>query len=194
MGFDRYRTFGLREEWFEGFMERRERWLEESILGPRQKEAFIRYMKDAFVWDCGLTDIGEYLRKLYRKDKDTAWHILWLNLWYGSDLFRWYTRTFEWGETITREQLIETLEKEEIAERTARNAVNSLINTFRRSPLGRWFGKEIEKNIFLKEGLKTAKPELIRYCKKHISICNDEDISVILGLPEEEIHRLKAMI
>lgn len=194
MGFNRYQTFGLREEWFEGFIEGGEGWIEESVLGPRQKEAFIKYMKDALVWNHGFTETGVYIRRLYQSDKETAWQILWLNLSYGSDLFRWYIRTFEWGEKVTKGRLVRKLQQEGISERTATNAVNSLINTFRKSPLGKWFGKEIEKNTFLKEGIKTAKPELIRYCKKYLFMCDNEDVSVALGLPDEEIHRLKAMI
>lgn len=194
MGFDRYKTFGLREEWVEGLMERGEEWLEDNTLGPRQREAFIRYMKDAFVWDYGLTDTGDYLRRLWRRDRDTVWQIIWLNLCFGSDLFRWYVNTFGWGEKLTREKLVKKLQKEGISERTAKNAINSLINTFRSSPLGRWFGREVERNVFLKEGMKTAKPELMRYWNEYFFICDDESLHTIFGLPDEEIHRLKALL
>jgi len=168
-------------------------WLEECTLGPRQKETFIRYMKDVSIWDHGLTEVGEYLKKLYSEDKETVWQILWFNLCINSDLFRWYVKTFGWEETITKEKLIAVLQKEHIKERTARNAINSLVNTFRSSPLGNWFGKEIKKNVFLKKGLETAKPELIRYCRRFLFACDDEDLNTTLGLPREEIYRLKAI-
>ena len=120
MGYDRYRTFGLRREWLENFLSDGFEWLYRCSLGPYQKKALLNYLKDAWIIDADdFTDIGEYIAKLMNKDKETAWQAVWVNLCLNSDLFRWYVNTVKWGETFTKEKLVRKLTREGIKQRTA---------------------------------------------------------------------------
>ena len=157
---DIYATFGLREPWLEGFLLNKEPWFTENNLGPKQKSAMYRYLKDAELIDKNkrITPLGEVLSKLYKFSRELVWQVIWVNLCVNSDLFMWYVRTFGWGESISKMELVERLTAEGVKERTAKNAVNSLVNTFVSSPLGNWFGDIVRKDgrnnpeIILKRG------------------------------------------
>lgn len=153
---DRYATFGLREPWLEGFLVNREGWIIENNLGPKQKSAVYKYLKDSELIDekKHITPLGEILSELYRFRRELVWQVVWVNLCVNSDLFRWYVQTVAWGERVSKKELVERLSAEGVNERTAKNAVNSLINTFASSPLGKWFGNIIKSD-------KRNKPELI---------------------------------
>jgi len=49
-----------------------------------------------------------------------------------------------------------------LKERTAKNSINALINTFKTSPLGNWFGKPLGRDRFLKKGIPTVDGEIIK--------------------------------
>ena len=195
MGYDRYRTFGLRREWLESFLEGGFEWFSECSLGPYQKKAFLNYLKDAWIIDANdFTDIGEYVTKLMKKDKETAWQAVWVNLCLNSDLFRWYVNTVKWGETFTKEKLVRELTCEGIKQRTAQNAINSLINTFETSPLGEWFGKRLEKKTYIKKGLETVSKELVWYISNMLMVTDEYLAHKSLGISKEEFLRLSALI
>ena len=195
MGFNKYFTFGLRREWLESFLEGGFEWFYGCSLGPYQKKALLRYLDDAWIIDAhDFTDIGEYIAKLIKKDKETAWQAVWVNLCLNSDLFRWYVNTVKWGETFTKEKLVKKLTREGIRQRTAQNAINSLINTFENSPLGKWFGKRLEKKTYVKEGIETASKELVWYMSNMLMVMDEDLAHKFLGIPEEEFLRLSALI
>ncbi len=155
---DRYSTFGLREQWLDGFLINGESWFIENTLGPKQKNAMYRYLKEAEIIDekKRITPLGETLSQLYRFKPELVWQVVWVNLCINSDLFRWYVRTFSWGERLSKKELVERLSAEGVKERTAKNAINSVTNTFMTSPLGRWFGEVLKADrkevLLLKKG------------------------------------------
>jgi len=155
---DRYSTFGLRQPWLEGFFQLGHKWLEENNLGPKQKPAMNKYLFEAELMtkDKKLTELGEIIIEIFKKKPKLAWQVVWVNLCLNSDLFSWYVKTIGWGETFTKETLVNKLTQEGVNKRTAQNAINSLINTFENSPLGEWFGKKIKeekrKAVYLKAG------------------------------------------
>ncbi len=154
MRVDRYNTFGLRKPWLEGFLEGGRDWFANNTLGPKQKEAMNRYLLDSGLIDKkkNLTELFEVLSKLFYKDRDTVWQVIWVNLCINSDLFRWYVQNIPWGKKWAKEELVNLLEKFGVKERTAKNAINSLTNTFENSPFGEWFTKKENKKEFFKSG------------------------------------------
>ncbi len=152
---DRYRTFGLRSIWLEDFLNRGQEWLLNNTLGPKQKEAMYRYLYDTGLIDRdkNLTELFHILSKLFNKDRDLVWQVLWVNLCINSQLFRWYTEEVKWGARWNKKELVNILTQKGVAERTAKNSINSLTNTFENSPLGRWFGLKIEKETYEKVGI-----------------------------------------
>ncbi len=162
---DRYRTFGLREVWLEGFLEGLDVWLKDNTPGPEQLKAFKRYMKDAELLDDegSPTALAREMSELYTKDRHAVWQIVWLKLFLNSPLFNFYCLEVPWKGIWTKEELVSLIKERGYAERTARNAVNALVNTFENSPLGEWFGRKLEKRKYLKESLSTLNSPALRY-------------------------------
>jgi len=174
MNFDRYRTFGLREEWLSNFLLYGEGWLKDNTLGPYQLKALIRYLKEAELLNREKrpTPLFYRLSELLKEGKTSLiWQVVWVNLCVNSPLFSWYVKRVPWGEKFKKTEIVKLLKEEKnLAERTARNAVNSLTNTFENSPLGEWFGKRAGKGEYLKEGLKNLSPELLSYLLKKLNL------------------------
>jgi len=165
MSFSKYLTFGLREVWLEGFLSDPVVWLRENTLGPEQLKAFRRYLKDAEFLDINgnPTALTLEMSELYTGDRNAVWQIVWLNLYLNSPLFNFYCSEVPWKSVWNKEDLVYLIKEKGYAERTARNAVNALVNTFENSPLGSWFGRKLEKSKYLKEGIRSLSPFALKY-------------------------------
>jgi len=191
MSFDRYRTFGLREEWLNSFFLHGENWLKENTLGPYQLKALIRYLKEAELLDKKKkpTPLFFLLSRLFKEGKTAlVWQVVWVNLCLNSDLFSWYAKSIPWGERFKKTELVRLLQEEKnLAERTARNAVNSLTNTFENSPLGEWFGQKVGKGEYIKKGLSELSSELLGYVLNKLGLEpkreSFEKAKELLGVP-----------
>jgi phosphoadenosine phosphosulfate reductase len=148
MKVNRYFTFGLRKPWLESFLERGAEWFVTNTLGSEQKKAMNNYLFDSELIDKkkNPTALFNILSKLLDKEPETVWQVVWVNLCIHSDLFKWYVTEIPWGKVWQKDELVEKLTEKGIAQRTARNAINALTNTFETSPLGNWFGKFAGKN------------------------------------------------
>ncbi len=186
---DKYRTFGLREIWLESFLYRPDVWLEENTLGPEQIKAFKRYMKDAELIDerGNLTPLAWKMSELYAEDKDAVWQIVWLNLSLNSPLFNFYCSEVPWKSTWTKDKLVSLIKGKGYAERTARNAVNALVNTFENSPLGEWFGKKVEKSKYSKEALSNLSLYALKYALNKLGE-RAEAFERIFGMDNQDFH------
>lgn len=73
-GLDRYKGFGLRQEWFHRFLTHGEDWNINSPLGNRQTEGFTRWLVDAGLWDKNRpTELGEIMIQDGRSDNSVLW-------------------------------------------------------------------------------------------------------------------------
>ncbi len=165
-GINRYFTFGLRENWLEGFLSSLENWLKENSLGPDQRKAFVNFLKDAELINEKKepTELSLLLSKLKEKDLSLVWQVVWVNLCLNSGLFNWYSRKVPWGREFNKNELIKELQEEaNLGSRTARNAINSLTNTFNNSPLGKWFGEKISRATYVKRGLENPNIFAVAY-------------------------------
>jgi phosphoadenosine phosphosulfate reductase len=186
---DRYRTFGLRKPWLEGFLEKPVEWLKNNTLGPEQLKAFRRYMKDALLLDKNFkpTPLCFKLVNLYCSEPETVWQIIWLNLVLNSPLFHFYAIEVPWHSEWTKFELVSLIERKGYASRTARNAVNSLTNTFENSPLGEWFGKKIEKGKYFKSGLNSLSPFAMQYALEKLGE-TPEKFEKIFGMSSQDFY------
>jgi phosphoadenosine phosphosulfate reductase len=166
MGINRYITFGLRRSWLVGFLEGLEEWLKENSLGPEQKVAMNRYLKDACLIDRQQrpTPLAKVLLPFVYDSEETLWQVVWFNLCRNSSLFGWYAKAVPFGKEWEKSILIQRLAQEHsLKERTACNAINALTNTFEESPLGEWFGKRVKRGVYLKKGVENIKPCAFAY-------------------------------
>ncbi len=183
MGASRYSTFGFLEPWLADFFSKMEDWFENNTLGPIQKLGMINWLKDAELIDDKKksTDLTTYLKSFYYSNKNLVWSILWTNLYYGSELIKWYLNSYPWDNdaVINREDLITDYQGAfGCALRSAKNDITSLLKTQDESPLGNklQFGITIKKGRSI-SGIKKRGSDdidviaigycLLKYCSKN---------------------------
>ena len=92
------------------------------------------------------------------------------------------------GEEWSKNTLISRLAQEyNLKERTARNAINALTNTFEESPLGEWFGKRVSKGLYLKKGVESIKPCAFTYAIYTLGPERKEKLMHIFGISNDNV-------
>lgn len=142
---DRYRNFGLRQAFYTHFTDNGLDCFNMTVLGKDQYKSLRYWLGDAGILKkedaCGkeqilleLTPLGE---KLIRKGSYNpfVWAVLWANLAHDSIVAKSFCVSVSPGEMFQKEYLIECLDHE-ISEKSRSQAVNSLLSTFRDSPIG----------------------------------------------------------
>jgi len=138
-GLDRYKGFGMRKYWLEEYLKDPQTWWTKNTLGNKQFESMRVWLREAgLVENHILTPLGKRVQRLGVEHLMT-WAVIWVNLAYNSKLVQWYLKNVPWGAFQTRKQLIEFLPGD-LKERTRENAVNTLLELFRHSPLGEDIG------------------------------------------------------
>lgn len=139
---DRYKGFGLRLDWLRRWLDLGPAWAEDSPLGNRQVEGFSHWLADA-----GLTEkngradtaLGTQVRAAQLRADDLGlWYLIWIRLSHGSPIADWYAYRLPAGSYPKPElsRLLALWHGSVVPNRTHINAVNALVNTFERSPLG----------------------------------------------------------
>lgn len=177
-GMDKYHTFGLRQIWMELFFEMRDNiWLS-GKLGNRQFDALRVWLREAGITkDNKITILGEKLSR-YGGRSPITWAAVWTNLGYNSTIVKWYVTSVGWGGVYTKDALIEML-GDDYSKSTRENAVSSLVELLRHSPLGdelgfgriEMIGKTNRVKSIAKTGWKQPEPisvlySLYRYAEK----------------------------
>lgn len=146
-GIDKYSTFGLREEWLDEFFnpdesfDSGERWLYESTLGNKQKDAVRSWLTEAGLIegpkkDKKTTKLYDDLKIIYKFDPYFVWGIIWINLYYESKVIRWYCDNVGWGIRLSKEELLENIMSSfDLSKGSLNNAISAMINMFDNSPL-----------------------------------------------------------
>lgn len=139
-GMNAYQHFGLRQPWVEHFMADGVNCFGQGVLGNRQYDALKVWLRDAGIIESNkdktisVTSLGE---KLIQRGSYNpfVWAIIWANLAYNSTICRWYCLNTEIGATYEKGDLVVMI-GEEYSKSTRDNAVTSLLETLRQSPIG----------------------------------------------------------
>jgi len=135
---DRYRSFGLRRQWLDGFL-LTENWWSRGGLGPDQFDSMRMWLREAeLISEHSPSETAVALRASSH-DWRLVWAIVWVNLSRNSPLVSWYATNLAWGRWYSREELLTELGTG-VAERTRRNALASLFDLLKSSPLGNEMG------------------------------------------------------
>lgn len=157
---DKYSTFGMRREWISSFFIQFEKWFVNNNLGPKQIDAMVNWLKDAELIDRKNktpTNLCIVIQRLYQKNEIMAWTIIWINLYYNSNIVRWYVDNIECQRVYSKNELLEMIKisYSNLSEGTLNNPLSALVNMFDKTPLG----KDLNLGIIEKRGN-------IRYIKK----------------------------
>lgn len=176
---DRYKNFGLKEEWMDEFLILRDNYwssnhgLNENYQIPSLKN----WLKDAEIIDSknNITEIGNLLADIREDFPDVVWEITWINLVYNSFIVNWYANNVV-KEIPFNAHYLEGMISEQYPtykEKTIHNAVYQVQRTLKESPIGFILGQleTLSNNNMVRHGhneLSTAAIaySLYRYAQK----------------------------
>lgn len=173
---DRYSHFGFREEWANYFFKLRDNWINKMNLGVKQKYAIRSWLKDSDLirnnkGKFAISEVGDAILRILEIDSAVGWQLVWVNLYYNSELIRWYLDNIKWGQAISKKEVFNLFSKDYgfLAEGTRNNMVLALFDTFNKnSYLGEKLGLGIVKKnkngrILHKVGTNEVYPLVILY-------------------------------
>ena len=143
---DRYRNFGFRQAFYSHFVDNGMKCFEMNVLGKDQYKSLKYWLGDAGILkkdesktgketiNLEITPLGEKLLPLGSYNP-FVWAILWVNLAYDSIVARCFCLTVACGDLYQKDDLVESLDHD-VSEKSRSQAVNSLLSTFRDSPIG----------------------------------------------------------
>ena len=144
-GINRYNDgMGMRENWVEKYFDTYESFFDnnEHGLNPKyQIPPFINWLREAYILnaeDKNISEVGQYMAKAYRTKALTVWELIYIGLCDNSEICSWFHSAIDFNRSYTREEMDIILQDSypELKDRTLRNPFNSLLNTFKESPLG----------------------------------------------------------
>lgn len=139
---DRYKNFGLREEWLDSFFTSPyDFWESDHGLNKTYQIPSLRnWLKDAEIVDdkLQLTELGKTLYDIYQYNPSVVWEIIWINLSYNSFIVRWFITHIGSSQVFSSKILEEMIKSEypDYKDKTIHNAVYQLLRTLRESPIG----------------------------------------------------------
>lgn len=134
-GVNKYQHFGLRKDWIELFFEKGDEFWGLSLIGNRQYDAMKPWLKEAGLTDNNKINSLSKALEIAGSDSDTTWQIIWINIAYNSVLVNWYVTKVGWLQVFDKKHLIELM-GDELSEKTRENAITSLVELLKFSPLG----------------------------------------------------------
>lgn len=141
-GMNRYQHFGLRNSWLEHFFELQNDCWNSKELGNRQYDSLKVWLKEAEIIEVNpQTNRNGQISKLGKKlivlgpYHPFVWTVIWTNLSYNSTLIKWYCVCVPSGEVYEKGDLIHII-GDDYSESQRDNAVTSLAEIFRHSPIG----------------------------------------------------------
>ena len=144
-GINRYNDgMGMRENWVEKYFDTYDTFFDnnEHGLNPKyQIPPFINWLREAYILNADdkyISEAGQYMAKVYRAKSQTVWELIYIGLCDNSEICSWYHSAIDYNRSYTREEMDIILQDSypELKDRTLRNPFNSLLNTFKESPLG----------------------------------------------------------
>lgn len=140
-GMNCYQNFGFQQNFLEHFMEYGTECFSRLELGNQQYASLRKWLEHSGIISISAkdrsvntTELGERLIKIGPYNPLT-WAIIWANLSYNSIICKWYCLNAEIGASYEAGDLVTYL-GENYSQTTRKNAVGSLLATFRHSPIG----------------------------------------------------------
>lgn len=171
-GINRYNDgMGLREIWLKKYFASYETFFNDDShgLNPRyQIPPFINWVREARILnseDKNISEVGKLLCEHFVDDPKAIWEIIFINLTENSEIAKWYFSEVEFGRNYTKQELEIMIQDSypDLKDRTLKNPLNSLLNTFKESPLG----SDVPVGMPTKVG---GKPGIIRKAHNDLSL------------------------
>lgn len=144
-GINRYNDgMGMRENWVEKYFDTYESFFDnnEHGLNPKyQIPPFINWLREAYILnaeDKNISEVGQYMVKAFQSKPIVVWELIFIGLCENSEICTWFHSTIDFNRSYSREEMDIILQDSypDLKDRTLRNPFNSLLNTFKESPLG----------------------------------------------------------
>lgn len=144
-GINRYNDgMGMREKWVEKYFDTYDTFFDntEHGLNPKyQLPPFINWLRESLILDAdgkSISDFGLCMAKAYTITPQSVWEIIFVGLCENSEICSWFHSTINFNQSYSRDEMDIILQDSypDLKDRTLRNPFNSLLNTFKESPLG----------------------------------------------------------
>lgn len=183
---DRYKNFGLREDWVDAFFVSPEDfWGSDNGLNKTYQVPSLRnWLIDAEVIDekLMLTQLGRLLENIYAYNPLLVWEIVWINLSYNSFIVKWFTSHIVANQQFTS-KLLEELFKDEFdgyKDITVHNAVYQLLRTLKESPIGEDMNQlckiDAKGSTLYRASYNDLSPEAVAYSIYKYGVEKDSDM------------------
>lgn len=138
---DRYKNFGLRQDWVELYLEDYNNFWTNKRLGTHMFKSFEKWGKEAGLLDRANTPLP-FVPKLARVgyNNSNTWGYIYTNIVYNSPIFNWFIRNTEFGLSYQVSDLIIMI-GDGYADTTKKNALSALKDTIKSSPIGWLLGQ-----------------------------------------------------
>lgn len=142
---DRYRDgMGMRANWVEKYFDTYETFFDNTDHGLNPKyqiPPFINWLREALILDTdgkNIAESGLYMAKAFSTRPQIVWELIFIGLCENSEICSWFHSTINFNHLYSRDDLDVILQESypDLKDRTLRNPFNSLMNTFKESPLG----------------------------------------------------------
>ena len=185
-GINRYNDgMGMRSNWVEKYFETYQTFFDNNDHGLNPKyqiPPFINWLREAFILSQdskNITEVGLCLAKAYKSKPQSVWEIIFVGLCENSEICNWFQSAIDFNKSYSREEMDVILQDSfpDLMDRTLRNPFNSLLNTFKESPLGSTIpvgilSKEHNKVMLIRQphneiSLVAVAYSLFRYAERH---------------------------
>lgn len=173
-GMNRYNHFGLRMPWVEHFFDYGIDCFGMNVLGNLQYNALRVWLQEAELLESTSRgkEIGQPLPlagklKSFTSYHPMTWAVIWTNLAYRSVIIKWYMKYAPLNEMIDKNDLVGMIE-DSYSQSTRNNAITSVLETLRTTPIGRDFGQGVDfkeggKIQYIRTGWESPDPYAILY-------------------------------
>lgn len=171
-GINRYNDgIGLREVWLAKYFSSHEMFFNDDNHGLNSRyqiPPFINWIREAKILNDGdksIAEIGKLLCGKYGENPNAVWEIIFINLTENSEIAKWYFSEVLYGKNYTKSELEILIQDSypDLKDRTLKNPLNSLLNTFKESRLG----KEVPVGVLIKVN---GKPGITRLPHNDLSL------------------------
>jgi len=141
-GLGNYRGFGFNREWLAHYFELGNNLWTTDRLGKPKYDALKIWLKESEITQNNtITELGEEIKRIGTNSMK-SWAVIFNNLVYNATIIKWYIQNISIGATQTKSD-IKILFGDDYKPSTKDNAVNSLVNILRYSPIGAELGAGI---------------------------------------------------